>query len=166
MKKSAIIPLSILFLMVGGIFLLGRIGGNIDERIVNEGVDGVCTAFDEGKRMIKIKYLVDGIEYKTGVGKGHSGVIDGEQFMIQYLPKDPESVVVFWDKPYLSDKYSYTDVECVSITKELSIIYYEYEVDGERIKRSVLYRNQSLDPSKYIIRYRDGNPNIGYLIRK
>lgn len=150
--------------MIGGIFLLGRISGNIDKRVIEKGVDGVCTAFDEGKRMIKINYLVDGVEYKTGIGKGHSGVFDGEQFMIKYLPKDPESVVVFWDKPYLSDEYSYSDTECTSMTKELSILYYEYKVDGERIKRSVLYRNQDLDASKYTIRYRDSNPKIGYLM--
>lgn len=145
---------------------MGRIGRSIDERIIEKGTDGFCTAFDEGDRMIKIRYLVGGTEYTTGVGKGHSGVFDGEQFMIRYLREDPESVVVFFDKPYLSDKYSYSDVECISITKKLSVVYYEYEVDGKRIKRRVLYRNQPIDPSKYIIRYRNENPKIGYLIKK
>lgn len=109
MKTSAIIPLSILFLMIGGIFLLGKIGSYIDERIIEEGVDGVRTAFDEGKRIIKIKYLAGGVEYQTGVGKGHSGIFDGEQFMIKYLPDDPKSVVVFFDKPFMSDEYSYSE---------------------------------------------------------
>lgn len=166
MKGSSIIPFFALFLMVGGILFLGRIAQRIDEKIISKGIDGFCTAFDEGKRMIKINYSVSGKEYTKGVGKGHPGVFDGEQFKIKYLPKDPESVVVFWDKPYLSDKYLYSDVDCISITKELSIIYYEYEVDGMRIKRSVIYRDQSLDPIKSIVRYRMDNPRIGYLIGK
>ncbi len=166
MKKPAIIPISILILMVTGIFLLGKIGRNIDETIIRNGLDGFCTTFDEGKRMIKVRYTVDGIKFKKGVAKGHSNVLDGEQFVIRYLPKDPESIVVFWDKPYLSDNYSYSDTKCISISKELSILYYEYEIDGERVKRSILYRNQDIDTDKYIIRYRNENPKIGYLIAK
>ncbi|MDH5379906.1 MAG: hypothetical protein OEW75_03590 [Cyclobacteriaceae bacterium] len=166
LKKSTIIPLSLIVLIIIGIILLGRLGNYLDNKIILEGVEGYCDVFNEGKRMIRIKYDANGKQYITGVGKGYSGIFDGEQFTIKYLVDNPKSVFVFWDKPYFSKNYSYEETECIAISKKLSIIYFEYLVNGKRIERETLFRDHTLDKYNYKVRYRKENPEIGYLIPK
>ena len=151
---SGVLPLSILVVLIGGIFLLGRIGGKIDESIIENGIETKGIAFDEGKRMINVRYTVDGKEYTKGIGKGFSYIQDGEEFSLKYLPADPTSIVVFFDKPILSDQYEYSKTDCTSIGKSLSVISFQYRVNGEIIKRETLLRdNQSLNPADYVIMY-------------
>jgi hypothetical protein len=163
---SGVLPLSILIAMIGGIIGLGRIGSNINERIIENGIRSKGIVFDEKKTFIDVSYIVNGKEYRKGVPKGYSKIEDGEEFVLMYLSSDPESIVVFFEEPFFSDKYSYSDVSCISITKQLSVLKYEYEVNGEMINRNTLYRDQSLNPDNYFVRYRNENPKIGYLINK
>lgn len=159
-----IAPLVVVLVIITGFSILIYFGRQSKQDVKSKGIETVCSVYDEGKRMIKVSYSVNGREYNTGVGKGYSNIEDGEQFMIKYLEQDPESIVVFFDKPYWSDQFSYSEVNCSSITKQLSVVNYEYIVDGETITRNTIYRDHSLNPSNYLVRYRNENPKIGYLI--
>jgi hypothetical protein len=163
---SGVLPLSILLAIIGGIFILGRIGRGIEETVIKKGVETVGVLFDEGKRMIRVRYYVDGKEYTTGVGKAYSYIQDGEEFLIKYLPDNPTSIVVFFDKPILSGQYQYIETNCTTMNKSLSVINFQYEVDEKVIRRETLFNDRSLNPSDYIVKYRKNNPNIGYLIMK
>ena len=121
---TGLLPLSILVALIGGLFFLGRIGDKIDEGIIENGIETKGIAFDEGKRMINIRYTVDGKEYTKGIGKGFSYIQDGEEFSLKYLPTDPTSVVVFFDKPILSNQHEYLETDCTSIEKSLSVLIF------------------------------------------
>ena len=163
---SGVLPLTILAAMIGGLILLGQVSGQIDEGIIENGIETNGIAFDEGSRMVNIRYNVNGTEYTRGIGKGFSNIEDGEEFLIKYLPEDPTSIVVFFNKPILSDKYAYSKTECIYLDKTFSVVDFQYKVNGEIIKREALYEdNQSLNPADYIVQYRTERPTIGYLIQ-
>ena len=147
--------------------MLAKIDMKIDERVKEGGIETTGITYGEGKRMINIKYYVDGKEYSSAVGKGFSYIHDGEAFLIKYLPADPTSIVVFLDKPILLEQYKYSETACTYLDKTLSVIRFMYMVNNEIIKRETLYTsNQSLNPEDYVVMYRTENPTIGYLIRK
>ncbi|MGL1889965.1 MAG: hypothetical protein OCD76_25865 [Reichenbachiella sp.] len=162
---SGVLPLSLLAAMIGGIFLLGRIGASQNTTIEETGLETIGTTIDEGgKRMIQIKYQVNGEGLTKGTGKPYGHIQPNEQFRMMYLAEDPESSVVFFDQPYISNELEYLETPCTSISKTLSIIDFEYFVDGRTIKRETLDRNHSLSSSKYKVLYRANNPLIGYLV--
>ena len=163
---SGILPLSLLLVLVGGIFILGRIGGKIDETVANTGYETVGVIFSEAKRMIRVRYTVDGKQYITGVGKPYSYIKDGEAFMIKYLPDNPKSIVVFFEKPVLSKQYKYSETSCTSMSKTLSVVNFKYEVNGQVINRETKFKDQSMNPKDYFVKYRINDPEIGYLIKK
>ncbi|MBV6647079.1 MAG: hypothetical protein KI790_16600 [Cyclobacteriaceae bacterium] len=164
---SGVLPLTILIAMIGGIFLLGRIGANQDATVKQKGLESVATTIDEGgKRMIQVSYTVDGRTLTKGTGKPFSHIQPNEQFKIKYLKDDPESMVVFFDRPHISDEHEYTETLCSSISKTLSVVNFTYQVDGRTFNRETLYRNQQLNTSKYKVLYRTKNPEIGYLVER
>lgn len=153
--------------MVGGIFLLGRIGAVQDETIKETGAETVGTTIDGGgKRMIRIKYEVNGQTFTEGTGKPFSYIQPNEQFKMKYLPEDPESMVIFFEEPFISNELEYSETNCMSISKTLSVVNFEYQVDGRTIKRETLYRDHELSASNYRVLYRTNNPEIGYLIEQ
>ena len=153
--------------MIGGIFLLGRIGASQDATVEEEGLESVATTVDEGgKRMIQVSYTVDGRTLTRGIGKPFSYIQPNEQFKMKYLKDDPESMVVFFDQPYISDEHDYSETSCSSISKTLSVVDFTYQVDGRTINRETLYRNQPLNASNYKVLYRTNNPEIGYLVER
>jgi hypothetical protein len=164
---SGVWPLSIILAFVVGLFLLGKIGREIDKEIVENGREGVGVAFGEGSRMVGVKHVVGGVEYSKGFGKDFDNVQDGEEFVIMYLPEDPSSMVVFFDRPILSSNYEYSETVCTHLERNLTVLMFEYVVDGETFKRETYYgENRSLELTDYVIRYRTENPKIGYLLKK
>ncbi|MFH6986062.1 hypothetical protein [Marinoscillum luteum] len=167
MKKAGIGCLAgvILFGLVLGYFIYSQ--KEKDNEVISNGEEIVITAYDEGKRMIRLKYEIGNKSFDKSTGKEYSGIEDGEQFRGLYLPSDPESFLVFFDQPFLSDKYNYQETACLSVTKELSVLKFTYKVGDERFERRTVYNeNQSLSSSNYIVKYRIENPKIGYLISK
>lgn len=149
-----------------GIYLLGRMELSQDSKVEERGTETVATVYDEGKRMIKLKYHVNGQLLTSGVGKGYSNIEDGEEFYMKYLPEDPEKIVVFFDKPALTENYEYQRTSCNALSKTLSIIDFSYFVNGQHYRRKTIYREQQLNPNLFDIWYRTENPQIGYLIKK
>jgi hypothetical protein len=163
---SGILPLSIILALAVGIFILGRIGKAKDETVTREGTETVGVVIDESERMVRIRYNVDGREYTSGVGKPHSYLRIGEEYRIKYLPLEPKSVFVFFDKPILSEQYEYSETSCKSMSKSFSVINFQYEVDGKLINRESPFREQSMYPNDYVVKYRVNDPEIGYLVKK
>lgn len=164
--KQYLAPIIVGILLLGGFAILVYLESQQEDRIIVNGKETVCKTYDEGKRMIKIKYTIDGKEYTNAVGKGYSNIEDGEEFVLIYMPSDPESVVVKFDQPVLSDSYDYSEAVCLSVSKTLSVVDFSYKVGDQLFQRKSLFKNQSLDPSDYFVKYRTKNPQIGYLISK
>lgn len=166
-KEKYLPPLLVAILLIGGVFSVFHFTKQKKKEIRQNGVSTVCSTYDEGKRLIKVKYNADGQQYWKSVGKSYSNIEDGEEFILIYLPSDPESVVVQFDQPVLSEIYNYQETACLSEVKELSIVKFTYEVGNVRFERRTVYKeNQSLSSSNYIVKYRSENPKIGYLIKK
>ena len=164
LRKKYLPPIIVAIVLLGGFFTLFRLEEGRQDEVMANGKETVCTVYDEGKRIIKIKYSIDGKEYTNAVAKGHSSLEAGEQFVLIYMPLDPESVVVKFDRPVLSDRYDCSESACLSISKKLSIIDFSYQVGDQVFHRKTLFRDQSLDPSDYFVKYRTEEPRIGYLI--
>lgn len=163
---SGILPVAILIVLILGIFLLGRIGSNIDEKVIKKGIEATATTLEPGKRMVQVSYCIDSEGYTTGVGKPFSYLQAGEKYKMKYLQKDPKSIVVFFDKPVLSGDFNYLETECTSLSKSLSVINFEYHVEGKRYKREALFDEQPLNKNDYVVKYRKSKPSIGYLVKK
>ena len=43
---------------------------------------------------------------------------------MMYSQTDPETIVVFFDKPHYTNKFEYDMASCLSITKSLSVVDY------------------------------------------
>jgi hypothetical protein len=171
MKKKkiwfSVLPLSILGAMIVGIFLLGKFSATLDKKIEENGEWTIGTTIDKGgKRIIRVRYEANGQSFIKGTGKPFSYIQPNEQYKIKYLPKDPESIVVFFDQPFIAKEQKYSETECISISKELSVVSFEYIVNGKKTKRETLYRNHQLSVTNYRVVYRTDNPLIGYLIEK
>jgi hypothetical protein len=137
-RKKYLAPIIVAMVLLGGFSTLVYLEGQQEDEIIINGKETVCVAYDEGKRMIKIKYAIDGKEYNNTIVKEYSNIEDGEEFVLTYLPSDPESVVVQFDQPVLSESYNYQETACLSVVKELSIVKFIYEVGGERFERRTL----------------------------
>lgn len=74
---------------------------------------------------------------------------------------------VYYNRPVLSEKYQYGETECNELTKTMSVLSYVYFVDKRKyIRETYFNEDQSLDKSKYYVKYRIDEPKIGYLISK
>ncbi len=165
-KSKYIPPIVAILVLFGTFFFLFRIEEERQVDVARKGKTTVCSVYDEGKRMIKIKYVINGNEYTNAVGKGYSNIEDGEEFLLNYDPLDPKSVVVHFDLPVLSEEYNYSQTACLSISKRLSILDFTYRVGDELIIRKAQFRGHSLNNSDYVVKYRTENPQIGYLIKE
>lgn len=164
---SGVLPLTILVAIIGGLFLLGRIGARQNAVVEENGIETIGTTIDEGgKRMIRVSYEANGQIFTNGTGKPFSYIQPNEQFDMKYLEDYPESMVVFFDKPHISDEHDYSETPCTSISKTLSVVNFTYQVNGRTINRETLYRNQQLTVSNYKVVYRTNKPEIGYLVTK
>ncbi len=164
---SGVLPLSILGLLISAIFILAKIGRNANEVVDKDGIQAVGIVFDEGKRFVQVRYLVDGNEFVKGVPTVFSRLQDGERYVVKYLQEDPTSIVVYFDKPILFPESDYLQTKCESIEKSFSILTFQFEVNGQKIVRETLYKeNQSLDAADYVVYYQSKNPKVGYLISR
>ena len=164
---KGLVILALLASIIGLIFLLGRIGARRDAVIEEIGKEAVGSTIDGGSgRMVRIKYEVHGRTYIEGIGKPFDFIQPNEQYRMKYLPDDPESMIVFFDRPYISEEGEYSETNCTSISKSVSVVDFEYRVAGRTIKRETLYRNHQLSASIYKVLYRNDNPEIGYLVKR
>ena len=163
---SWFLPLLVLSLMVGGFFTVVYYGKQSRDRVKRNGIKTVCSVYDEGKRMIKVRYTINAETFNHFTGKGYSNIFDGEEFVMKYSPEDPESIVVYFDRPYLSQSYEWAETNCLTISKTLSVIDFWYILDGKEYRRKTLDRDHSLNPSNYIVKYRVDDQRVGYLFSK
>jgi hypothetical protein len=163
---SWLTPLLVLAAMILGFSILWHFAGEQNEDVMTNGIETTATVYDEGKRMIKVKYHVNGELRTNFTGKGFSNIEDGEQFLMNYLSTDPDKIVVFFDKPVLSDEHEYKSTTCTSMSKTLSIIDFYYNLNGATYRRKTLFRGHTLNPSHYEVWYRTANPKISYLVKK
>lgn len=163
---STFLPISILIAIVLGIFLLGRIGSNNDEKVIKEGERAIATTLEPNKRMIQVSYSIDDKEYTTGVGKPFSYLQPLEKYEMKYMANDPNSIVVFFEKPIVNGDFDYLETKCTSLNRSFSVLNFEYLVAGKVFKRETLFDGHSLNKEEYVIKYRKNNPKIGYLMKK
>ena len=97
---SWIVPISILLSLIGGVFLLGYIARQANKKVESDGIETVCSTYGGGKRIIQIRYKIEGKVYTVGVGMAFNKTYVGEEFYMKYLPDSPESVSVFFDRPF------------------------------------------------------------------
>lgn len=167
-KKSIwswLTPILILAGMVAGFSLLVYFGRKAKSAVKKDGIETIATVYDEGKRMIKLSYQVNGNTITNAVGKGYSNIEDGEQFYMKYSSDDNKSIVVYFNRPYISDIIEYLETNCTSLEKTLSIISFEYILDGKKYRRKTIDNEHNLNPENYVVKYQLNNPKIGYLFK-
>jgi hypothetical protein len=163
---SWLTPLLVLVGLVGGFFTLVHFQKHSLIELNKEGIETIGIVYDESKRIIKVRYMVDGKSLIHFTGKGYPNIIDGEEFLMKYSPEDPELIIVYFDRPYLSQSYEWAETNCTSMSKTLSVIDFWYILDGKEYRRKTLDRDHSLNPSNYSVKYRVNDPRVGYLFSK
>lgn len=166
-NKSSYWVLLLLLIPIGIYFTASYIQSEDYKEISKVGIETVGVIYDKGADAYKMRYYADGKEFNTGGDEPFEYLQDGEEYVVKYMPDDPEKMFVDFNRPVLSNDFVFDSTICLSIEKTLSICKFQYNVSGELLTRNLYYKdNQSLNPSDYLVKYRTDNPSISYLVRK
>jgi uncharacterized protein YkuJ len=166
-KLSLYLSLVLLVVVLGIFFGARYLKKRKWEKIEKYGTATIGILYDTGGNQFRFKYKVGNKDYSIGRSEPYNYLQNGEEYEVRYLLDEPDYAVIYFDRPVISDQYVYRETECTSIAKKISSIRYEYEVNGTIITRIKFYHEgESLTPDSYTVKYRQENPEIGYLIRK
>lgn len=134
--------------------------------ILLKGEKAIGTIYDVAGEHLKCKYEINGVSYVFGREVPYQYLEDGEQFEIKFLSEYPEYIVIEFDKPVFSSDFIFLEVPPKQIEKMGSKLRFEYTVnDQHHIRHQFSQGDQSPSIQDYMVRYRNDNPQIGYLIK-
>ncbi len=139
---------------------------NHSENLLKNGLRTEGISFSKGKSL-SWEYEIEGIKITKIKSKPFKGVWNSEKFEIAYNPNDFKDISIDYSKFILTEKYSETYSTGLSNKWwNTRNIFFEYKVGNEKYKRIQRLRiKNDIDLNKtYIVRYRNDNPEIGYLI--
>ncbi len=166
-KKYRFVLLFVFFLALGIFFSALYMTINSKREIYENGLSSTGILFDVKSKYLKVRYKIRNETLTFGTNTPFQYLQNGEEYLIKYIADDPDYISVFYSVPIFSDQYKYDIIDCVSLSKRLSVLTFEYVVDEKRYVREILFEDgDSLDPNGYIIKYRSDNPKIGYLVKK
>ena len=123
-----------------------------------------------GNRYVTWKYAVNGINYEVSLSKSeYPFIIEGEKYYVYYDPNAPSNSVMNFCEPII-DSLSFEMIYSLPLSanhnKGISLVKFQYTINGDTINRSHLYKFNtefSSKNEKFPLYIKSDNHKISYI---
>jgi|GEM_PF-2298075 len=139
--------------------------GDRYEEVREKGREAVGTLSDIDAKFMQCEFSVGDSSYTVIESVSYKHLVDGEQYIIKYLPEDTEYIDIDYSRPVLSNQFEYDVVAPREIDQFGDRAKFSYIVDDrEYIREGCNASHRLLSVENCIVRYRRDDPRIGYLM--
>lgn len=163
-KTSYLWLILFVFIIVSFLYARNRVTSK-RELILSKGEKSIGIVYETQGEYLKCKYQVNGVSFVFGQDVPYQYLEDGEQYEIKFLTKDPEYIIIEFDKPILSDEFVFIETSPTQIENVDSRLFrFRYTVNDREYTRLTFSEGKQSISQNYKVKFRKDNPQIGYLI--